>query len=58
MAVLESTNVVVTIDTTVVLAGIPVPVTVWPAPISGFAAANVTVALAFVVVPEAVNTPI
>ena len=54
---LESTRVVVEIDTTVVLAGMPVPVTVWPAPIKVLDAAKVTVALKFVVVPEAVNTP-
>ena len=45
-------------DITVVLAGMPAPVTVCPAPISKFVAAKVTLGLKFVVDPVSVKTPI
>ena len=44
-------------DTTVVPAGIPVPVTDTPKPMLALTAANVTVGDPLVVVPTAVNTP-
>ena len=45
-------------DTTVVLEGMPVPVTVCPAPINALVEASVNMGDAFVVPPTAVNTPI
>ena len=57
VALLEILSVVVEIDTTVVLAGMPVPVIVWPAPIKGFDAASVMVSLSAVVVPVSVKIP-
>ena len=44
-------------DTTVVLAGIPGPVTATPGPMAKMVVAKVTLVEALVVVPEAVKTP-
>jgi len=54
---LESTTLVEETDTTVVFAGTPVPVTVWPAPMRTSAAASVIVVVLFEVA-DSENTPI
>jgi hypothetical protein len=57
VAVLEIVTLVPDTDTTVVLTGMPAPVTVWPAPIRGFAAASVITLFRLTVVAVSVKTP-
>jgi hypothetical protein len=57
VALLDIVTVVPTTEDTVVLAGMPVPVMVWPAPTRTLLDKRVRVGLPLVVLADAVNTP-